>query len=171
MIQSGRVNLRFGDANIAMVMRVTCLVAEGDVAVDVVLELDRPQIHIGLQIVAMLEAVVVAAFDRGRAIEQPGNAVVRSVVRAFAQVAEREPGRRAQSEGQRGSDAVAAVLGDVAPGKFRIVAHQVQPESSSASQRGQRPIDVGGDPLGLIRAQVDGPGEKRGRTAGPWFPD
>ena len=32
-----------------------------------------------------------------------------------------------------------------------------------ASQRGQRPIQVGGDPLGLVRAQLHGPGEERGR--------
>ena len=112
-VQSGRVDLRLGDANVAMVVRVTGLVAEGDVAVDVVLELHRPHVHVGLQIVAMLKAIIVAALHRGRTIEEPGDAVVRRVVGALMQIAECEAGGRAQSEGQRGSDAVAAVLGDV----------------------------------------------------------
>ena len=77
------VDLGLGDANIAMVMRVTGLVAEGDVAVHVVLELDRPHVHVGLQIIAMFEAVVVAALDRSGAVKQPGDAVVGRVVGAF----------------------------------------------------------------------------------------
>ena len=85
------------------------------------------------------------------------------------QIAERESGRRAQSEGQRGSDAIAPALGDISSRELRIVPHQVQPEGGATSQRGQRPIEVGGDALGLVRAQVHGPGEERGRLWGFGF--
>ena len=133
-VQGGRVDLRLGDANIAMVMRVAGLVAEGDVAVDVVLELDRAHVHVGLQIIAMLKAVIVAALDRSGAIEQPGDAVVGRVVGAFMQIAECEAGRRAQSESQRGSDAIAPALGDIPSRELRVVPHQVQPESRATSE-------------------------------------
>src|SRR6266404_2617438 len=146
-IQSGRVNLRLGDSDVASVMRVPRLVAEGEVAVDIVLELHRPEVHIGLEIVSVLKPVIVAAFHRSRTVEQPGDAVVRGVVGSLAQVTEREAIWATQAECQGGSDAVAPVLGNITPGKLRIVSHHVQAESGPAAERLQRPVQIGCDPL------------------------
>src|SRR5258708_4643683 len=88
--QSGRVNLCLGDSDVASVMCVTRLIAEGEVAVDIVLELHRPEVHIGLEIVTVFKPVIVAAFHWSRTIEQPGDAVVRGVVGSFAHVTECE---------------------------------------------------------------------------------
>src|ERR1700730_17499946 len=86
--------------------------------------------------------------------------VIRGVVRSFTQIGEREASRATQSKSQGGSDAIAPVLGDVTPGKRRIVSHQVQAESGPAAERVQRSVQIGSDPIGLVRAQVDSSGEE-----------
>ena len=63
-IQSGQIDLRFGNADVAMVVRVAQLIVEGDGVVESVLELHRAHVHVGLQIIAVFEAVIVAALDR-----------------------------------------------------------------------------------------------------------
>ena len=108
----------------------------------------------------MLEAVIVAPLDRGRTIEQKWNAVVRSVIRACVQVAQRQTGRSAETECQRRSDSKAAAFSDIASGVLGVVSHQVQAECCALAQRLQRLVVIEGDALGLICAKVQRSGHE-----------
>ena len=79
----------------------------------------------------------------------------------FAQVTEREAIWATQAESQSGSDAVAPVLGNITPGKLRIVSHHVQAESGPAAERLQRPVQIGCDPLSLVGAEVHSASQER----------
>ena len=126
--RAGDVKLRLGDLHGAGVVRIARLVAESQMAVEIVLGLDGRDVVVGSQEIALLKAVVVIAIHGRGAVIQPRNAVVRRVVRVLMEVAERRAGRGTDAERERGRDAKSAVLRNIAAGDVSFIAHHIHPK-------------------------------------------
>ncbi len=120
--------LRFGNLHVADVVRVTHLIAKCQMAVEVVLGFDGPDVVIGAQEVAPGEAVVVIAIHRRGAVVKPRNAIVRNVVRVLMEIAEGCRVGVPDAESECGRNPEPAVFRDIPPGYIAFIAHHVQPE-------------------------------------------
>jgi len=152
---AGVDNQRFSDASGALVVGVAELVAEGDILVEVMLEADRADVHLGAEEVVVGKPVEVLPLDWGWCSEQPGQAVIRYVVLLQVEEVDVEPCVGAQAEGERRSDAETAILAGVAFGYAVEVAHQVQSERR-AVQALDRLVDISGEPIGAVGSDRGG---------------
>ena len=110
----GAGDLRFCDLHGALVVAVARLIADSDPAIDVVFDSRGGNVDVGSQEVAMLEAVVVRAVDRRRAVEKPRDAVVGVVVGLFVKIAQRHSCRSAETERDGWRNPEPAIVRDVA---------------------------------------------------------
>src|ERR1700727_1957561 len=92
------------------VVGVAQAVAQGKAIRKVVLEADRPDVGVGARAVVVGERIVVAALHACRRAVDERNSVVREIVLFLLEVAEREAGRRIDSQTQRRRDAVAVIV-------------------------------------------------------------
>ena len=118
------------------------------------LYLGRPDVVVGTQIVAVLEAVIIVVRYGRRAIEQPRDTVIGIVVRVLVEVIERPTGIRAKSERQRWRHTKAAILRDISSGNVTFIAHQIKSKRRALAKRGERPVDVERQPPGEIGAEI-----------------
>src|ERR1700743_2444043 len=140
--RDGGANLAFGDAGISRVIAVAYLIAECQRMIYIVLNLDCADVDIRLKEVAVAEAVVVFTIHRSRRVEEPGNAVVGSVVGGLVEVAERNARGSVEPKRERRRNADATAFSNVAPGNAGIMCHQVQAEGRAAAESGNRLIHV-----------------------------
>jgi hypothetical protein len=145
---------RFGDVQIALVAAVAKLIVDGDVVVEIVLDLGGDDIDVGAKEVAAGVAVEVIVRDRGRGAVEPGYAVIGGVVGLDVVVIQGRSCIGAEAEGDLRREAEAAVFGAVTAGDTIQVAHDVQPDRGTRYAI-DRPVDVGGDTLGAVGAEAD----------------
>src|SRR5262249_13667323 len=94
---------------------------------------------------------------------EPRKSIIRMVVFGQMKISEGESGRRAETHHQGRRDAKAVVLDDVPVGDAVLVCHHIEPQRRSLAEIGERLIDVGCQPLRLIRSEHQYPVRKRSK--------